>query len=109
MTKPKQKSAVSSSPALTVKSNCSSPIVRPLAEELLQLDDDFTEFSEIGAFLCHAFAAALIDHESINKDVISGARRCSNWLQFRSMEIRDDIRQVHARYTAEHKKAGTPS
>ena len=109
MTNIKQKSAIPNQPALTVKTGYITPNAPPLAAELLQLDDDFTEFSEISAFLCHAFAGALIDHESINKDVIAGAKRCSNWLQFRSQEIRDDIRLVHTRYTAEHKKAGLPS
>ena len=109
MTKIRQKTAISNQPAQNVKTGCINPNAPPLAAELLQLDDDFTEFSEINAFLCHAFAGALIDHESINKDVIAGAKRCSNWLQFRSQEIRDDIRMVHARYTAEQKKAGLPS
>jgi hypothetical protein len=69
---------------------------------LLQLDDDFTEYSEISAFLCHSFATALSNHESLNKDIISGAMRCSNWLQFRSGELKGDIKHVHARYVVEH-------
>ena len=109
MTKIRQKTAISNRPALTVKTGYINPNAPPLAAELLQLDDDFTEFSEISAFLCHGFAGALIDHESINKDVIAGAKRCSNWLQFRSQEIRDDIKLVRARYTAEQKKVRLPS
>jgi hypothetical protein len=109
MTKIKQQTAIPNQPALPDKTTGINPKAPALAAELLQLDDDFTEFSEISAFLCHAFAVALIDHESINQDVISGARRCANWLQFRSQEIRDDIRHAHARYTAEHNKSGLPS
>ncbi len=105
MTRTKQNTAPSNNSACP-RSNPASP---SLADELLRLDDDFTEFSEISAFLCHAFAVALVAHESLNKDVISGARRCANWLQFRSEELKDDIRHVHARYTAEQKKVGAPS
>jgi len=100
MAKIRQKTAIPSKPALPAKSTK----LTPLADELLKLDDDFAEYSEISAFLCHAFAVALADHESLNKDIISGARRCSNWLQFRSAELKDDIRHVHARYAAAHRQ-----
>ncbi len=73
-----------------------------LSDELTQLNDDFVEFSEVNAFLCHAFASALSDHEWLNTEVIDGARRCSTWLQSRTSELREDFRHVHARYTAEH-------
>jgi hypothetical protein len=101
----RHKTAISAKPAQPGKNTRASNKAPPLADELLQLDDDFTEYSEISAFLCYAFATALSDHESLNKDVISGARRCSNWLQFRSEELKDDIRHVHARY-ADHHKSG---
>lgn len=103
MTNTRQKTAIANKPALPAKTIRVSDKTPPLAEELLQLDDDFTEYSEISAFLCHAFAVALSDHESLNEDVISGARRCSNWLQFRSMELKNDVKHVHARYATEHK------
>ncbi|MDP2816167.1 MAG: hypothetical protein Q8O19_05765 [Rectinemataceae bacterium] len=74
---------------------------RSLSDELTQLNDDFVEFSEINAFLCHAFASALSDHEWLNTDAIDGARRCATWLQSRTGELKEDFRHVHARYTAE--------
>ncbi len=74
---------------------------RSLSDELTQLNDDFLEFSEINAFLCHAFASALSEHEWLNTEVVDGARRCSTWLQSRTSELREDFRNVHARYTAE--------
>jgi hypothetical protein len=49
---------------------------RSLSDELTQLNDDFVEFSEINAFLCHAFASALSDHEWLNSDAIDGSRHC---------------------------------
>lgn len=99
----RHKTAIANEPAHSGKNACISDKAPPLAEELLQLEDNFSEYSEISAFLCHAFASAVSDHEIINADVIAGARRCSNWLQFRSVELKDDIKHARARYTAEHK------
>ncbi len=103
MTNTRQKTAISTKPALPGKNSRNSDEVAPLADELLQLEDNFTEYSEISTFLCHAFATALSNHESLNKEISSGAMRCSNWLQFRSGELKADIKHVHARYVAEHK------
>lgn len=103
MANTRKKTATANKPAQSAKNSLASNKAPPLADELLQLNDDFAEFSEISAFLCHAFATALSGHESLNEEVISGARRCSNWLQFRSGELKDGIRHVHARYAAEHK------
>ena len=103
MTNTRQKTAIANKPAQPGKNTRINDKAPPLADKLLQLDDNFTEFSEISAFLCHTFAMTLSDHQTLNADVISGARRCSNWLQFRSVELKDDIRHVHARYAAEHK------
>lgn len=103
MTDPRQIASTANKPAQPAKNTNISSKEPSLAEELLQLDDDFAEHSEVSAFLCHAFATALSDYESLNEDVILGARRCSNWLQFRSGELKNAIRHVHARYSAEHK------
>ena len=73
-----------------------------LTNELIQLNDDFGEFSAVSAFMSNAFANALTEHERLNKEIISGARICSNWLQQKTSELKDDIRQVRLRYVAEH-------
>lgn len=104
MTKTRQKTANSNEPAPASAKSTTCNDERPLADELTQLNDNFVEFSEINAFLCHAFASALSHHDWLNEEVISGARRCSTWLQFRTSELKDDFRHVHARYCAEHEK-----
>ncbi|OIR08848.1 hypothetical protein GALL_88410 [mine drainage metagenome] len=76
-----------------------------LTDELIQLNDDFGEFSDVSAFMCNAFANALKEHERLNKEIISGARICSDWLQQKTGELKDDIRQVRLRYITEHKEA----
>lgn len=73
-----------------------------LTDELIQLNDDFGEFGDVSAFMCNAFANALTEHERLNKEIISGARICSDWLQQKTSELKDDIRQVRLRYVAEH-------
>lgn len=72
-----------------------------LGEQLTQLNDNFIEYSEINAFLINAFSSALSEHEWLNPEVISGARRCSTWLQSRTIKIKEELRHVHARYLVE--------
>jgi hypothetical protein len=109
MTKTRQKTTSSNKSAQTTQKKHVGDKKPPLADELVQLNDDFAEFSEISAFLCHAFATALSDHEWLDQEIISGARRCSNWLQRRTCELKDDIRHVHTRYVAEHEETASPS
>jgi DnaJ-domain-containing protein 1 len=76
-----------------------------LTDELIRLNDDFGEFGDVSAFMCNAFANALQEHERLNKEIISGARICSDWLQQKTSELKDEIRQVRIRYVAEHNEA----
>lgn len=76
-----------------------------LSDELIQLYDDFGQFSDVSAFMCNAFANALQEHERLNREIISGARICSDWLRQRTGELKDGIRQVRLRYVAEHIEA----
>ena len=76
-----------------------------LTDELIQLNDDVGEFGDVSAFMCNAFANALTEHERLNKEIISGARICSDWLQQRTGELKDDIRQMRLRYVTEHNEA----
>ncbi|MBU0620615.1 MAG: hypothetical protein KJ795_02095 [Gammaproteobacteria bacterium] len=96
MTTNRQKAAGAKKTTQSSKKKIASNETLPLAEELLQLNDDFAEFSDISAFLCNAFAITLAEHEWLNKEIISGARLCSNWLYFRTCELKNDIRQVNA-------------
>ncbi|OIR10504.1 hypothetical protein GALL_78170 [mine drainage metagenome] len=88
-----------------VESEHASTETLSLTGKLIQLNDDFGEFSDVSAFMCNAFANALQEHERLNKEIISGARICSDWLQQKTSELKDDIRQVRMRYVAEHNQA----
>ena len=108
MAKIKKKSSLSDKPEQVANKKKVGGKLPPLATELIQLKDDFAEFCDISAFLCHALASSLSDREWLNQEIISGARICSNWLQSRTTELKTDIRHVHARYVAESKKKSTP-
>ena len=77
---------------------------KPLVQEIIQLSDDFGEFSHISAFLGHALANALAAHEWLDDDIIAGGRLCSNWLQKRTSQLRDEMRHVQERYIEEHEE-----
>ena len=88
-----------------VDSEHSSTEAPSLTDELIQLNDDFEKFSDVSAFMSNAFANALTEHERLNKEIISGARICADWLQQMTSELKDDLRNVRLRYVAEHNEA----
>ena len=67
MTQIRQTTAISDKPAQSAKNPAVSDKPPSPADELLQLIDDFAELSEVGAFMCHAFATSLSDHKLLNK------------------------------------------
>jgi hypothetical protein len=90
----------------TAPNNQGTPLVeeKPLLQEIIQLNDDFREFSHISSFLAHALAASLEAHQWLDNDVISGGRLCSNWLQNRTSKLRDEMRHVTERYIDEQEE-----
>ena len=66
-----------------------------LEAELIQLIDDFAEFSELSAFLCHAYTTSLSDPKWLTPEIMSGARLCSLCLQSRTTRLKHDLRQIH--------------
>lgn len=104
MTKIKIKAPIPAKHAQAAKKKHLSSKTPLLENELIQLIDDFAEFSDISAFLCNAYATTLADHERLNQEIISGARICSVWLQSRTSKLKADIQDVHARYAAESQK-----
>lgn len=108
MTKNKKKPAQSAEGEQPVKRQHVSRKVPPLEEELIKLNDDFAEFSDVSAFLCRAYATTLADHERLNQDIISGARICSSWLQEKACTLKTDLRHVHARYDTEKRNKSRP-
>ena len=72
-----------------------------LATEMIQLNDDLTEFGEISAFLNHALASSLSDQDWLDKIKIDGARRCANWLQIRQGQLHEDMKRIQERYLKE--------
>jgi DnaJ-domain-containing protein 1 len=105
MTRTSNNAFTSNKPEQDVDSEHASAPAPSLTDELIQLSDDFGEFSDVSAFMCNAFANALKEHERLNREIISGARICADWLQQKTSELKDDISQVRTRYVAEHNEA----
>jgi len=81
--------------------------IPPLSDAMMKLIDDFADYCDISAFICHALAISLSEQEQPNMKIIAGARICSAWLQTRSAEVQGNLSDVHARYVSEHNKGVT--
>jgi hypothetical protein len=93
----------------SAKENIATEDQKPLVQEIIQLSDDFGEFAHVSSFLCHALANALAEHEWLDQDIIAGGRLCSNWLQKRTSQLRDEMRHVQERYIDENQNAADPT
>ncbi|OYY43355.1 MAG: hypothetical protein B7Y56_10780 [Gallionellales bacterium 35-53-114] len=74
---------------------------------MMKLIDDFADYRDVSAFICHALAVSLSGQEQPNKNIITGARICSGWLQTQTAAIQESLIEVQARYVDEHNKVGT--
>jgi len=104
LTKANHNASPSGKSASNSKRNHASLKVPTLEAEMIQLRDDFAEFSDISAFLNHAMANTLSGQEVLNPEIIAGARICSHCLQSRTSQLKQDIQRIHARYAKEHKE-----
>jgi hypothetical protein len=67
---------------------------KPLVQEIIQLSDDFGEFSHVSAFLWARTGQCAGRTRVARHDIIAGGRLCSNWLQKRTSQLRDEMRHV---------------
>ena len=72
-----------------------------LSQEIVQLSDNFSEFNKVNAFLCDAFTSVMSSDDPVRDDVLQGAKYCSDYLQFRSRELKEAIDQLRERCVAE--------
>ena len=99
MAKIKNKTALLDKPGRALKKKLNKVHPPSLEVELIQLIDDFAEFSDISAFLSHALATSLSSQEQLNHEIISGARICSLWLQSKTSQLKDDMRHIQKGFT----------
>lgn len=72
-----------------------------LAQEVVQLSDNFAEFNKMNAFLCEAFTKVMSTDDPVREEVHQGAMYCSELLQARSQELKVSIEQLRERCVAE--------
>jgi hypothetical protein len=99
MAKIKNPATLSGKPERLHKMKLDNDLSPALKTELIELIDDFAEFSEISAFLCHAYATSLSDPKWLNQEITSGARICSIWLQSRTCKLKDDIQHIREAFS----------
>jgi len=62
--------------------------VSSLAEDLLQLSNEFTALNEFYTCFCDTLAEVLVEGQVMDAGTVEGISRCSRWLKFRMAEIR---------------------
>lgn len=72
-----------------------------LAQEVVQLSDNFAEFNKMNAFLYEAFTKVMSTDDPVREEVHQGAMYCSELLQARSEELKAAIEQLRERCVAE--------
>lgn len=66
------------------------------SEQLIQLTDQFSEFSAKNAFFTHALVSALHEPDCLTPEISSGARYFSDELRRTVLKIKDDIKALQA-------------
>jgi len=80
------------------KSMSPSPEEMTLEEEIIHLADSFAEFISINAFMCASMTAVMSSEDSVPEDVLQGARRCSDAMRSRSLEMKVAMDRFRERY-----------
>lgn len=80
------------------KSMSPSPDEVTLEEEIIHLADSFAEFVSINAFMSASMAALMSADDSVPEDVLQGAKRCSDAIRSRSLEVKVVMDQFRERY-----------
>lgn len=66
----------------------------PLEQALIVLADKLAEFVSVNAFLVGSMASLLSSDEGGNREVVEGARYCSDASQIRALQIKESLNQI---------------
>ena len=66
----------------------------PLARELLQFYDELTALHAGNAFVMQALASALVKGECLDERSATGAVFCAQWLNDRTVELEQQIKNI---------------
>ncbi len=81
---------------------------RSLMHELILLADDFSDYTCVSSFLCSALAAVMSTDEPLQAEVIEGAKRCTEMLQSRTRQLKQDLHHVCELYRLQQGKVDLP-
>lgn len=65
-----------------------------LARELLQFYDDLTALHACNVFIAHALASTLVQRESVDERSATGAVFCTQWLNDRTSELEQRLKDI---------------
>jgi len=80
------------------KSKSPSTEEMTLEEEIIHLSDSFAEFISINAFMSAAMTAVMSADDSVPEDVLQGAKRCSDIVRSRTLELKVEMDHFRKRY-----------
>lgn len=72
----------------------------PLASELLEFYDELTALNACNAFVTQSLATALVKGDGLDERSATGAVFCVQWLNDRSAELEQQLRNIQARTQA---------
>ena len=69
-----------------------------LEQAVTTLVDEFAEFVSVNAFLVNSMASLISADEVCNREVVDGARYCSDASQARALEIKASLNLILRKY-----------
>lgn len=75
--------------------------IQEISQELLQLYDEFTIYTQSCAFLCDAFSAITASNEELSKESIRGLQHHANKLKYQTIEIKAKLGDIRMLYLSD--------
>jgi hypothetical protein len=78
-----------------------------LADELLHLYDEISEFNDCCAFLCDAFCSLAAEERALDTSTIEGLKCFSYWIKQRVAEVKAQLKTVQERVFSDEEHCGS--
>lgn len=76
-----------------------------LADELLSLYDEITEFNDCCTFLCDAFCSLAAEEHALDTSTVEGLKCFSYWIKQRMETVKARLKDIQERAVAEARRA----
>ena len=77
------------------------PQASSVGDDLLNLYNEVTEFNDLCAFLCDAFASLAAGEEALDTSTIEGLKCLSHWMKQRMAEVKRQIMEIQEKACSE--------